>query len=182
MDGLRPVTAGATSGLAILVVAALSACSLLSPSAVDTQGAFRLTFSLPQATYDASEEINGIATLAVTNGKSATIAGSGNGPLGFSFDEVGGTRHMDAVWRESCRRYEVEPGSPITSAIKKSAGWSAEDPNAAFYQAFIEDPQVHLPPGTWDISAVASFSEGDCSSTVRVQHLMTAKIRITVTP
>ena len=43
--------------------------------------------------------------------------------------------------------------------------------------AFFEDPEFHLPPGTWDITAYASFSEGDCSPN---PHDLSAPIRIEV--
>lgn len=120
------------SRLALLAILILAACGVPAPSAVDTQGAFRLTFSLTRATYHATEAISGTATLSVTNGSTAPIAASGDGPLGFSFDEVGGTRHMGTLWHLDCRGYSVGPGSPIASPVKKGAGWSAEDPNAAF--------------------------------------------------
>jgi len=165
--------------MTLLAVLALAACGTPSPSAIDAEGAFRLIFRLPQATYQTTEPISGTATLAVTDGQDASISASGDGPLGFSFVEVGGTRRMDAAWHDDCRHFTLEAKSPMSSAIKKSGGWSGEDPNAAFYQAFIADPEVHLPPGTWDISAVASFYEGDCG---RVTHYLTATIRVTITP
>ncbi len=165
--------------IALLAVLALAACGAFAPSASDAEGAFRLIFRLPQATYQTTDAISGTATLAVTDGQDASISASGDGPLGFTFVEVGGTRRMDAAWRLSCGHFTLEAKSPMTSAITKSAGWDAEDPNAAFYQAFIDDPEVHLPRGTWDISAVASFSEGDCGG---VEHYLTATIRVTVTP
>lgn len=165
--------------MTLLTVLALVACGTPVPSASDAEGAFRLNFRLPQATYQSTDAISGTATLEVTDGHDASLSGSGDGLLGFSFVEVGGTRRMDAGWHDDCRRYTIEAGSPMTSAITKSGGWGGEDPDAAFYQAFIADPQVHLPPGTWDISAVASFAEGDCGG---VHHDLRATIRVTVTP
>jgi hypothetical protein len=171
-------------GLVVLLALVVAACATPTPSAVDTNGAFRLTFVLPQTTYRTTDAISGTATLQLTSGKEATIGVGYEGALGFSFDEVGGTRHMQAIQLLSCVDQALVAGSPITSAIKKSAGYSSDDPNAAFYQSFVADPEVHLPTGTWDIAAVADFLAGGCDTTSAAADSrdLTATIRVTVTP
>ncbi|MEW6223624.1 MAG: hypothetical protein AB1627_03250 [Chloroflexota bacterium] len=148
-------------------------------SATDIEGRFVLTFELPRTTFTTADAITATATLGTTDGLDAGIVASGGGPLGFSFTEVGGTRRMGFAMTADCVRYTVGAEAPITSGIRKSGGWGAEDPNAAFYEQFFADPEVHLPPGTWDITAVASFAEGTCGG---VERNLTATIRVTVNP
>ena len=79
-----------------------------------------------------------------------------------------------------CAPYRLEPGRPLTSAITKSGGYSADDPNAAFYRAFLADPVVSLPAGDWRITAGASLVEGEgCSGASRN---LSAPITVHVTP
>ena len=63
--------------------------------------------------------------------------------------------------------------------LVKSGGWSADDPNAAFYDAFFAAPDIRLPPGTWEVTGHASFSEGDCGGP---NHDITTTARIVVQP
>ena len=44
--------------------------------------------------------------------------------------------------------------------VRKSGGFSADDPNADFYRSFFADPLVHLPAGDWTLTAVASLVDG----------------------
>ena len=87
---------------------------------------------------------------------------------------------MEPVWTADCASRRLDPGTPIKAAIKTSGSVSADQPDAAFYGAFLADPQFHLPAGDWDISAVASFLEGsDCTG---ASHEMTATVRLRVAP
>jgi len=96
------------------------------------------------------------------------FGGSGSGPIGFDFADSAGKHHIASVETSDCRRYEIEPGQPLTSAIKKSGAFSENDPDAAFIRSFLQGPTVALPPGDWTISAVASPVEGaDCSGASR---------------
>jgi len=141
-------------------------------------GRFGLAFTLPQAVWTTSEEIRGEAALMLAGGGSVALGASGGGPIAFSIAEVGGTRAMMAASDSSCETYELSAAAPIGSPIRKSGGWGADDPNAAFYRAFFNDPLLHLPAGVWDISAVATFIEGaGCQGQ---SHELTATIRISV--
>lgn len=144
-----------------------------------TDGPFELVLSLPGASFSTEQAITGQASLSVTDGKAEKIAGSGAGPLAFSFTEVGGSRRMGPGYRADCRMFTIEPDTPIASILTKSGGWSADDPNAPFYQSFFADPEIHLPAGTWDIGAQAWFSDNDCGGP---SHDMTATLRVVVTP
>jgi hypothetical protein len=147
--------------------------------ASDVDGRYRLDFALPKRTYTAREPIEGVATLSVLGPGAGRIGASGGGPIGFAIAEVGGRREMGFASTADCQPFEIGDGSPITSEIVKSGGWSADDPDAAFYEAFFRDPDVRLPLGTWDVAALASFGEGDCSPNPRD---LSARIRIEVVP
>lgn len=177
----------AVVGIGLMVLAAIVAIVVIRPvllggrgsaDASVTDGPFRLEFSLTKLTYLTTEPIEGIATLSVTDGLARTLGGPGGSPIGFSMVEVGGTRHMDQFWRDKCAPYRVGPNSPLTTPLTKSGGWAGDDPDAAFYQQFFADPEIHLPPGTWDISVVTDFfDDSACNGT---HYELKATIRIEV--
>ena len=135
----------------------------------DVRGPFQLTFELPRTTYRAGEAIEGRVTLGVTGGAAVAFGSSGGGPFVFDFAEVIGRRHVGGAMTADCAPYRLEPGRPMASAITKSGGFSADDPEAAFYRAFLDgNPVVSLPPGDWRITAGASLVEGEgCSGASR---------------
>jgi hypothetical protein len=142
-------------------------------------GRFGLVFELPRTTWTTRDAIEGQAALLLLGDGRTVIGASGAGPIAFSIVEVGGTRTMDAASTADCATHVLSAAEPITSRITKSGGWSQDDPNAAFYEAFFADPTLHLPPGTWDITALATFIEGrGCAG---ASHDVSATIRITVT-
>ena len=148
--------------------------------AEDVVGSFRLVFELPRATWRTVEPIDGVASLEVGGGIGKDIGGSGGGLLGFDFVEANGTRSMTSIWSADCAPYRLEPGRPMKSAIKKSGGFSADEPNAAFYRDFLADPIIRLPAGDWTITAVAIFVEGkECRGTSRS---LAAPILVHITP
>jgi hypothetical protein len=148
--------------------------------AEDIEGSFRLVFELPKTTWRVNEAINGVASLEVGGGVGTDLGGSGGGVFVFDFAEVNGTRRVGGVSTADCAPYRLDPGRPMTSGLKKSGGFSADDPHAAFIQAFLLDPVVRLPAGDWTITAVASFVEGKgCSGASR---MLAAPILVHVTP
>jgi hypothetical protein len=144
-------------------------------------GPFRLTLTVPKATWSAAEVIGGEAVLT-TDGAATVLCASGGGVIGYSYQEVGGDRFMEAVMQANEQPYPIDDANPIEIAVRKSgASYSASQPDADFYRSWFEDPQVHLPPGAWQITAEASFFEGapDCPGPyIR----MRAPVTIHVTP
>jgi hypothetical protein len=163
--------------LAVALCLAVIGCSATTPTpanpsqavptpaqATDTQGRYRLVFELPRTDWRASDAITGLATLSLIGSGGVDFGSSGAGPLGFGFDEVGGSRQMGPIWTADCMYGRLESGQPKASPITKSGGFIGEDPNVAFYRSFFADPLVHLPAGDWTITAVANFVEGSgCS-------------------
>jgi hypothetical protein len=64
---------------------------------------------------------------------------------------------------EDVLRYpDLAAGQPISTGLTKSGsiGNFANDPNVAFYQSFYPGPDVYLPLGEWELTAIADFEEG----------------------
>jgi hypothetical protein len=171
----RLATAALAFGFVLGACAGSTPPSPASPSvgpaqrASDVQGAFQLTFELPRTTYRAGEAIEGRATLGVIGGAAVAFGSSGDGPFVFDFAEIGGERRVGGAMTADCAPYRLEPGRPMASGITKSGGYSADDPEAAFAQAFLDgNPVVSLPAGDWRITAGASLVEGEgCSGASR---------------
>lgn len=118
-------------------------------------GQFHLTFELPKNDWRAGESIIGQATLAYTGSGGVTFGSAGNGPIGFTFQEVDGSRRVDWLWLQSLVVDHLDSGKPVSYPITKSVAWRAGDPNADFYSSFAHDPLIHLPVGDWTITATA---------------------------
>jgi hypothetical protein len=149
--------------------------------AQSVQGQFRLDFELPKTIWTAGEPVEGLATLSLVDGTSADIGTSGAGPMAFAYVDPNGKHDVEPAWTSDCRSTQLNSDKPMTSGLSKSGGFSADDPDAAFFRAFLNgDPIVRLPPGDWTITANAHFvEEAGCTGKV---HLMTASIPIHVLP
>ncbi len=149
-------------------------------TAQETLGPYRLRFTLPRTTWSTDDAIDGIAVFETLMDGTQDVGSSGGGLFSFGFSEVGGTRAIGPAMTSDCVRRLLQSGVPLSSAIVRSGGWGAEDPDAAFYRGFFTDPIVRLPAGTWDITAYVDFVEGgDCSGTPRA---LSATVRVEVTP
>jgi hypothetical protein len=96
------------------------------------------------------------------------------------FQEVGGHREIGPAWDTVCASARLAADSPITRPIRKSGGYSNDQPDADFYRSFFADPLVRLPAGDWDISAIAEFIDGrDCGA--GDHYSMRATVRVHVT-
>jgi hypothetical protein len=165
------------SSIVLLALIGVTACAspppATPPRAESSDGQFRLVFELPRTDWHVADSITGLATLSYSGSGDSAIYASGMGPIAFKFQEVGGSRHMDGLQTSDLLSYPISATRPITSPIKKSVSYGADDPNASFYEAFYRDPLVHLPPGDWTITTLANFTDSDSSlysleTTVRV--------------
>ena len=124
-----------------------------------TSGPYRLVFELEDDTFAVDEPIDGLAWLEVA-GEPAELWASGSGLVLFDLREIGGTRGMGAH-TDDCVRYDVA-GRTEPTPIKKAVGYSMDDPDAAWYIGFANDPLLRLPEGRWELAAAATFSVGEC--------------------
>jgi hypothetical protein len=149
-----------------------------SPAA-ETDGLFHLQLALPRLDWRSGDAITGTAALSFTGPLPTTVYGSGGGVIGFVYAEVGGSRRVDWASTADCAPHPLGPAAPIATDLSKSSVFTGDEPDADFLRAFLAGPDVRLPAGTWDISAVTQFRDGDaCSGS---SHAMKATVRITVT-
>lgn len=117
------------------------------------QAGWVLAVRLPSTTIDTADAIPLETTLTWTGAQDrASIWGSGMGAVTFAYTEMGGARRtMDGVLTADCHQYDFVRGIPL--AVQPGKGWVTDgnDPNLAFYQAWSNDPVLHLPPGSWHL-------------------------------
>ena len=140
-------------------------------SAID--GRFELRFSLDSTALRRDENVTGTAELWLRAGGSGALSGPSE-VFGFEFVEVGGERRAVApVLRADCAPHQVGSDRPLTSPVTKSGVASS-----TFAGEFLRGPDVHLPVGVWDITAIAGFVEG--RSCQGQPHTIRATVRIRV--
>ena len=155
-----------------------TSCTGPCASAWTTDGLFVLELALPRLDWKADEPISGTSTLTYRGPAPTNVYGSGS-ILNFAYAEVGGTRRVDPVWTADCATHAIGPATPISVELGKSGGVSDTDPNAPFLRSFLFSPDVRLPAGTWDVTALADFMQG--GSCEGGAHAMKATVRLTVT-
>jgi hypothetical protein len=169
MRAMTRRAAATVSGLALL----LAGCSSLQPSAIPqvsavptqvqtTDGAFRLVFDLPQTTWRSTDAITGNAELHYSGGGERSLYGSGASLIGFTWTQVGATRHGNWLWTADCANHLISPTAPLSNGLALSAEWAPDDPDASFYAA-MDWQRPRLPPGDYLLRAVSSFTEVPCT-------------------
>ena len=144
--------------LAVLVGAACNSAPAPSADPAPIGGrvvaaGFVLEVRLPSETYAVADSIPVTTTLTWTGAPGGgKIWGSGSGPMTFGFQEIGGGRRaMGGVMTSDCGMKEFPAGQAVAIPLGKSGGWNGDDPNAAFYRAWVKDPLLHLPIGHWQM-------------------------------
>ena len=149
--------------VAVLVVACLvMGCGTPLPdgstgpatiNAVTRDRDFLLVLRTSRSSWVAGEPIEVFAILRYAGGQRTEYWSSGGGPIAFGLQELGGSRHMDAIRDADCRRFEMTAADPLTMAYRKSGGFDPGDENEAFYRSFFDDPVFRLPAGRWEVTA-----------------------------
>ena len=128
-------------------------------SATTTQGRFALAFTIDRSTVRPSDVVAGSAKLTLLTPGGATVTGSSD-IVTFEFAEVGGAgRDVIPAAAPDCSPHQVSSSEGIEIPIAKS-GTVVDGPNADWVRQFLQDPQIHLPAGDWDITAIATFFDG----------------------
>lgn len=157
-----------TGAIAVVSIIAMlfTGCSSSPPEekgqlrAEDRDSGFALSISSPKQVWAVGKPIAVEAELAYLGPGERKVFGPGPGShIGFSVVELTGRRRMQAGWLLACVSWTMSP-DPITTPLIKGAGWDAADPDAAFYQQWIADPEFRLPVGRWEVAADAPFSLG----------------------
>ena len=140
------------------------------------EGRFQVTFAIDRGVVRSSEPVKGEARLLLLAPGGANLSGPSS-VFVFDFMEVGGEgRHVAPVWDAVCAPHRVTANTPIASPILKSG--AVTGPQAGFIADFLKGTDVRLPRGTWDITAIAMFVDGEgCQG---VNHTIQASVRVHV--
>ncbi len=126
------------------------------------QDGFRLELWTDRKRYTTDEPISIAATLTYLGPEDSVTLYHPDPILTFLLNEQSGTRSMGGGVDDVCRQTVVRRDEPISIPYTKSAAWTPDDPNAAFYQEWMNDPQLYLPSGTWTVVADGQFSISAC--------------------
>jgi hypothetical protein len=173
---LRPALMFATAAsafvLAVLVIGQLpdrsTGGATPSPSAAAEgvsvsarNGDFVLTLSSPRSMWSSENGIEITATLSYLGDEPEVEIGGGGGPVVFSLVQLeGGNAVLGGGQDLPCLRYPLGPDAPLVWPFQKAGAVNDRPP---FDLAFFQDPELHLPPGRWEVRAVLQYGIGDCS-------------------
>jgi hypothetical protein len=175
-------------GLALLVT--IAACDA-APAPSDTgpiivraaSDGFVLETSIPKRVWTSTDVIPVTTTLtwtgpAVTQG----VGTSTDGPVSFGLKQLDGTLEMGGAQDAVCDHKSFDRGVATPVPFGKSGGWTADDPNAAFYRQFFADPRLVLPPGHWRLSVTTDGFLGPCDLSTPKLDLALPPIDLLVIP
>ncbi len=174
--------------MAAVLVLLVAACGPGTTTAADVTpdpqtataiaGRFEVRFTVDRTTLRTGDNVSGTAELWLKAGGSGMLSGSSD-LFSFEFVEVGGqNRVVLPVVSSDCSPHQVGADRPLTSPIMKSGGVPDGNANADFVRQFLAGPEIHLPTGTWDITAVAGFVDGRACA--GMGHAIRATVRVTV--
>jgi hypothetical protein len=159
----------------IVVAAAIAACGGSpaadpSPAAGPVDGArndsFALEIRTPRDRYASAEAIAIDTTIAYLGPRDRIVASSEYSTLvTFGLEQIDGPLDMlDGGSDLMCRTLALTARQPLAVGFAKSGAYSQNDPTAAFWDAYFADRLLHLPAGTWRVTAsLRAWTTPDCS-------------------
>lgn len=118
---------------------------------------FRLSLEAPREQW-AAQPLEIEAWMVYTGPyREVTVWGPEGGLAALSLERTTDEFHVGGRASEQCAPYTFSRNEPQEIGLVKSAVWEAGDQNAAFYEAYLADPELHLPAGSWRITADAIF-------------------------
>lgn len=156
------------------------------PVGDDTQdGPIQLTLTSPHGRYKAGDPIEVTAGLAqgddgIARGPITTYGGS-DGPVAFRLEQVNGPIAIEPILLPDCAKQVTLPlYKPLQIPFRKSGTVPGDAPDPAYWKAWLADPVLRLPAGTWQITAFPNFAGlGGCGTP---GPNLRPTITITVTP
>ena len=126
---------------------------------------FVLEVQLSGTTYSAATAIPLATTLTWTGpDEHMVLWGSGMGPVSFTYTELTGARRsIGGVMTADCAPHDFQRGTAHSYPPGKSWAASHDDPNFAFFSAWGQDPELHLPAGDWRIDVLVAASMNACN-------------------
>lgn len=134
----------------------------------DSEGPYSVEIRSGRRVYRESEPIDITAVFTYTGDKSVSVSADAFFPLSFGIREpvhgltIFADRAVPMIWRPGCRSVVFQPGDERTSKFTVT-GFGPSPPNEE-QQAFLADPELHLPPGTWHFVVESSvMGVGPCA-------------------
>ena len=176
-------TAAAIVGVA--VTAAVLGCASPAPSVaieqVDRQqnGTFALEIRTPRDRYTVAEAIPIVTNFVYIGPEARTIAGGGPSLVSFGLEQIGGPVDMPRGGSDLiCVQHQLTARQPVAVPFLKSGGWSNHDPLAGFWRAYFADKELHLPAGSWQVTAsLEAIMAPDC---IGQEHRVDATVAFVV--
>jgi hypothetical protein len=164
--------------LALVAAAAVVACDGSGPETSAPIGAraeangFVLETRLPKATWGPDEAIQVSTTFTwIGAAPMQSVWASAGGPVLFGLQQLDGPVTIGPASDLVCAKADFQRGVVTPVPFAKSGGWSGDDPNAAFYQRFFADPQLHLPRGRWRLRVTTEGFLAPCDAGARNLNL-----------
>ncbi len=161
--------------MTVLILASLSGCSVDGPvSVIDQDENLSLELVLPKSRYQKDEEIICKAVLTYIGEDQTFEFFTGDPAVMLAID--GGeyfNGDLDLIQRDVRLSRKIEKGAPVEYPLKKYAGIHLESDEDAvqFWKEFLEQEQLILPPGRYEIIAKISYTSAkDTSSILTVRH------------
>lgn len=143
---------------------------------------FMLTIVADNSVYKADEPIACYATIEYMGEEPIAIYHAD--PLLVFSIEGGEYFHGDYARNDVLERTTFENKDEVLPderrfAFQKSGGWSADDPNADFYEEFYKDKELQLPAGEYTLSTIMEYST-DEDDVVGTMQTLTAVVTVQV--
>jgi hypothetical protein len=139
-----------------------------------TEGGVTLAATAEPGTAVAGAPIDVNAVLTHDRADPLVVSGSGSGIVFFSVTrEEDGLGSGPPEMTGGCRRHELAAETVVP--FFPSGGYSRDDPNADFMEAYQQAPELTLPAGTWriDVATFASLGEGCTGPLLRLEVSLT---------
>jgi hypothetical protein len=157
--------------------------SAAAPAAVegtDIDPSFAVRIRAEPAVYRSGQPIHITAWLTYTGPKAQEkLVGSGSGFVLFSWEQLDGRLHQEAVATADCVPYSIKRDEALAVPFAKTGAFQGDDPDVRFWQRYFADPVFRLPAGRYRIHAVPSFTVGECGGPA---HHLDASVEILVLP
>jgi hypothetical protein len=157
--------------LALALASVIVACGEEPPvesmpiEVTDAEQGFELTLSIPSGRFAANEPIDARASLTWAGPEPARqLWAAAQGPILFWLVRVDDQWQLGPASDAACATYDLRRGVPDTRPFEKMLGWSGDDPQAAFYRAYADDPLLRPPPGRWRIFAAVEGYLAPCAA------------------
>ena len=158
-------------GIALLIFGAIFVgCNRVSPPAASsstgeqgessascTENGFEMRLYSDKQVYKSAETIKIWATLAYVGDDDTVTIWHGDPYMRFSITD-GGDFNADGVSHTILTSTVLKKGELYRFDYEKSGGWSADDPDAAFWEAFYQEEDLYLPAGEYTITVRGAFS------------------------